>query len=485
MLRLLVLLSLSSLAAGCANRELAKHTPGEREGAALSASASASARGASRSVGPSASSLAPAPSFSEADWVVIRSLAPRPLPPPLPDPSNAKADDPLAAALGEKLFHEARFSGRMLDEDNDGGPNTLGRVGDVAKVSCAGCHAPKHGFSDTRSPFQEISLATGWTVRRTPSLLDVGQVKLLGWGGRHSTLFGQVFTPLESPLEMNTSRLFVAQLVYQHYRGDYEAIFGAGTLAALADTRRFPRLTPETTGCRLTRKVTTPRALPPDPVYACRGIPGDGADYDRLKADDKRLVTRVVTDVGKAIAAYLRRQTCGAGRFDAWVHGAPTALSPAEQRGLQSFIGRGKCVTCHSGPYFSDQRFHNVGVEERPTREGILNANDRGAAVDLPLAAGEDIGMNGPFSDGKDDRIPAELPAELEGAFRTPMLRCVRERPSYMHSGLIRSLDAAVAHFVRGGDRQGYPGRNVLQPVALSPDDVRDMVAFLRALDGR
>ena len=100
----------------------------------------------------------------------------------------------------------------------------------------------------------------------------MGQAKLIMWGGRHSTLHAQVFGPLESPLEMNSSRLFVAERVARDYAAEYEAVFGTGSLAPLTDTGRFPPLGPTTTGCRLTEPVDHPgssRRTPPTSVTAC------------------------------------------------------------------------------------------------------------------------------------------------------------------------------------------------------------------------
>ena len=59
-------------------------------------------------------------------------------------------------------------------------------------------------------------------------------------------------------------------------------------------------------------------------------MPGDGADYDAMAPADRDLVTRVVVNVGKAIAAYERLLVCGPGRFDAWVKGL-AALTPRER----------------------------------------------------------------------------------------------------------------------------------------------------------
>lgn len=424
----------------------------------------------------------PGPSGQEEAPTAL-DFAPDPLPPPPPDVSNAYADDEAAAALGKKLFEEPLFSGALLDLDADGGPDSLGLRGDTGRVSCAGCHEPENAFLDTRSAFKQISLGTGWTHRRTPTLFDIGQAKIIMWGGRHSTLYAQVFGPLENPVEMNSSRLFVAQQIASLYRDEYEAMFGEGALAPLDDEARFPRLTPETTGCKLTSPTDHPRALPPDPLYACHGMPGDGAEYDALPAEDQDLVTRVVVNMGKAVAAFERTLRCGPGRFDAWAHGDETALSAEEKRGFELFVGKGQCASCHSGPYFSDQRFHALGLAEAPTRAGILNADDHGALEDLDAAINDPLGISGQYSDGDDGRLPKTLDTSLEGAFRTPTLRCVGTRPSFMHSGLLRTLEEVVAFHDRGGDPPGsYAGTSELVPLGLAPEEQGDLVAFLRSL---
>lgn len=422
------------------------------------------------------------PELSADDWERLRALAPVALPPPPRDVSNRWADDPRAAALGRALFFDPGLSGALLDADNDGGPNSLGVVGETGRVACAGCHMEGAAFGDTRSTFQQISLGAGWTHRRTPSLLDVAQAPLYGWGGRHSTLHSQIFAPLENPLEMNSSRLYVALFVAEHHRTAYEALFGEGALTPLGDAARFPRIDPGRTGCRLTRSVSHPRVLPPDPLYECHGMPGDGAEFDAMEEADQALVTRVVINVGKAIAAFERTLRCPPGRFDAFVHGDHAALSASEQRGLALFIGRGRCTTCHSGPYLTDQRFHSIGLAESATREGIVNDGDRGAARDVALAITDPLGVTSAHSDGDDGRLPATVPAAYEGAFRTPSLRCVSQRPSFMHSGLLESLDHVVRFFDRGGDVSGYPGRSEISPLGLREDERRDLVAFLRAL---
>src|ERR1700730_5891186 len=155
-----------------------------------------------------------APTLSNAERAALAQLAPAELPRPPPDTSNRWADDPAAAKLGQRFFMDPSFSGRLLDGDNDGRPNTVGFKGETGKVSCAGCHIPAWGFVDDRTLNKQISLAAGWNLRRTPSLLDVGQAKLLMWDGRRDAFYNQPFHPIESATEMNSSRLYVAEQIY-------------------------------------------------------------------------------------------------------------------------------------------------------------------------------------------------------------------------------------------------------------------------------
>ena len=204
------------------------------------------------------------------DEAALRQLAPAQLPAPPRDVSNRFADDPRAARFGQRLFFDAAFSGRLLDGDNDGAPGSLGMKGETGKVSCAGCHVPRAGFLDDRTLNKQISLAAGWGRRRAPSLLDVGQARLVTWDGRRDALYGQPFGVIESVVEMNSSRLFAAEQIARRHRAEYEAIFGP--LPPLEDPARFPQLTADTTGCPDARGAIA------DPCPTARpGLPGDRA----------------------------------------------------------------------------------------------------------------------------------------------------------------------------------------------------------------
>jgi len=417
----------------------------------------------------------PDPVLTPETLAALRLHAPNPLPPAPPDASNRYADDPRAALFGRRLFFDTRFSGKLIDGDNDGSVRALGKKGDTGKVACAGCHLPATVFADSRSVQQQTSLGAGWGLRRAPSLLDVGQSRVLMWDGRRDALYNQVFGPIESEVEMNSSRLYAAQQTFANHRSEYEAVFGP--LPPLGDRKRFPLVAAARTGCDTLD--ATPKCTAP-----IHGAPGDRGPFDGLAPADQDAVTRVVVNLGKAIAAYERLLTCGAGKFDRWMQGDASALSRSEQRGAALFVGKGRCADCHRGPFFSDEKFHNVGLKPTPVATVFLDANDEGASAGLSLVMKDPLNVKGKYSDGDDGRLPASLEPAFKGAFRTPRLRCSSKRPSFMHTGQLRAIEDVVSFFNRGGDPYGYPGKNELAALDLSTRERGDLVAFVAALDG-
>jgi len=422
--------------------------------------------------------LAACDPLTTTERAALGTLSPAELPLPPIDVTNRFGDDLRAAALGKKFFFDTTFSGPLLDSDHDGGPQSLGRPGDTGKVACASCHLPESGFSDTRSFMLQISLGAGWGRRRAPSLLDVGQARLLMWDGRRDASYNQVFGPLESVVEMNSSRLFLAQRIFASYRTEYEAVFGA--MPALDNVAQFPSLSASLTGCQ----PLDPTGPSPTCDGTFHGMPGDHAEFDQLSPANQTAVTTVAVNFGKAIGAYERTLSCGRSAFDRWLHGEG-AVSDSAVRGAKLFVGKAGCASCHSGPFLSDQRFHNVGLQPVPVQQGFVDDGDRGAATGLAAALADPLNSDGAFSDGRDDRLTS-LPTlgNLEGAFRTPTLRCVSRRPTFMHTGQMGSLAQVVGFFNRGGNTLGYPGHDELMPLGLSDGEIADVVDFLQSLDG-
>ena len=136
---------------------------------------------------------------------VRKVLAHSPLPPPPADETNAVADDPSAARLGQFLFFETRLSGS-------------------GRFSCASCHDPARSFTDGRRVFE----AAGQGTRHTPALWNVAYDRWLFWDGRTDSLWSQALKPIEHPLEMAGSRRLVVGLLRSDagLRAAYEPIFG-------------------------------------------------------------------------------------------------------------------------------------------------------------------------------------------------------------------------------------------------------------------
>ncbi|WP_066477949.1 MULTISPECIES: cytochrome-c peroxidase [unclassified Sphingomonas] len=148
--------------------------------------------------------------------------------------------------------------------------------------------------------------------------------------------------------------------------------------------------------------------------------------------------------VSKAIAAYERTLVSGTAPFDRWAAGDAKAISPAAQRGFAVFAGPGNCVACHRGAMFTDGRFKDIGLPDADLGRGGITGN----------------------------RL-------RDHAFRTPSLREIGQTAPYMHDGSLPTLAAVVDH---------YSDRLVERPlgarrVQLSPDQKRDLVAFLHTLD--
>src|SRR6202000_2565532 len=114
----------------------------------------------------------------------------------------------------------------------------------------------------------------------------------------------------------------------------------------------------------------------PAATAPCRGKPGDKADYDGMKSNPQTDVTRVVVTPAKPIEAAARELRCGPSRFEKWLDGDMTALDRSEQRGAALFVSAGRCASCHSGPNFSDGKYHNVGLRPATVAVAFTDTND-------------------------------------------------------------------------------------------------------------
>src|SRR6185436_15917668 len=133
----------------------------------------------------------------------------------------------------------------------------------------------------------------------------------------------------------------------------------------------------------------------------------------------------------------------------------------------------------------TDGAVDDLGLAPAVVSVAIHDTDDRGAAAGIAAALTDPMSTTGAFSDGDRRELPAAVAPALEGAFRTPTLRCVAEHPSFMHTAQMGALDQVMAFFDRGGDRAGgYPGMKEIAPLGLTDGERADLAAFMAALTG-
>jgi cytochrome c peroxidase len=258
-----------------------------------------------------------------------------------------------------------------------------------ARTSCASCHIPRHAFADTLAVSRGTHGLTG--ERNTPSLINRGYGRAFFWDGRAVSLEAQVLEPVTNPLELGLTLHELERRV-------------------LADPRYRPYL----------------RA-------------------DRARGEPVRTV------VARGLSSYLRTIRSGSAPFDAWGTGDTSALSVEARRGMALFRGKANCISCHIGPNFTDEEFHNTGV--------FAVSGDSGRA-----------------------RVTGRT--EDVGAFKTPSLREVARTAPYMHDGSVGTLEEVVDFYDRGGRANAALDAEI-RPLGLSVEERRALVVFLHALSGR
>ena len=194
--------------------------------------------------------------------------------------------------------------------------------------------------------------------------------------------------------------------------------------------------------------------------------------------------------------------------YDQYMNGDENALSDAAKVGLEIFMGKGSCSTCHGGSQFAggtvgtvlggesgiermemargsawyDSGYYNIGV--RPTSE------DLGVGADIPgigpmsYSRQEQQGGNPDknYSIGPDERVA------VNGAFKTPTLRNVELTGPYMHNGGFSTLEQVINFYVRGADffhtniEDLDPNVDGIPSLSSDPEGISGLVEFMKAL---
>lgn len=213
--------------------------------------------------------------------------------------------------------------------------------------------------------------------------------------------------------------------------------------------------------------------------------------------------------------------------YDRYRAGADTALSARQKNGLQIFLGKGRCASCHRGAEFTNasvsaqsENGPHSSVERMPMTAGDAGLYDRGFYNIGVVPSSYDVGIGGsdpwghPLSfteqyraylaTGVEPRDPftvdpcsfstpvdpgscATPPSVTEGgfvrgAFKVPTLRNVELTAPYMHDGSMATLKQVVEFYNRGGNVSNPELHPDIGKIGLTDSEINDLTLFMISL---
>lgn len=415
-------------------------------------------------------------------------------------PPSSSAERKQRAALGRRLFFDAGLS----------------RNG---QVSCSTCHDPTREFTDGKAQAQGLRPLS----KNSPTIVNTYLNSWFFWDGRADSLAAQALKPIEDPREHGISRLRVVKRLKDRYLQEYEEAFGsfpANLMGPLPEDGLPPpsplKLHIDTAAYALATlgsfsllddvlKTAQASRLAPAVELSRRafaGAPGGEIPkswydaYQGLAPADKHDVDQVFANFGRAIADFETGFAATQSPFDAFakrVDEGKTAqealgdgFGQTELMGLKLFAGPGRCTLCHDGPNFTDQQFHNEGLEQV---DAVL---DVGRATGVQRALADPFNCAGPYLPQAPEvqaESCRELPFlatenfELVGAFKTPSLRNVARTAPYMHDGRFATLSDVLEHYNELEDRPATGHREeTLKALGFTKEELQAVEAFLVSL---
>ncbi len=171
--------------------------------------------------------------------------------------------------------------------------------------------------------------------------------------------------------------------------------------------------------------------------------------------------------IQNAIASYVRSLNSFDSRFDSYMRGNKNALNNQEIEGMNLFMGKAKCATCHFTPLFNG----TVPPSYFKTEHEVIGTPNEASGKKL--------------SPDKGRYLYNQMP-QLVGAFKTPTVRNSAVTAPYMHNGVFKTLEEVVSFYNKGGGQGlGYKVENQTLPfdkLNLTVKEEQSLVAFMKTL---
>jgi cytochrome c peroxidase len=171
--------------------------------------------------------------------------------------------------------------------------------------------------------------------------------------------------------------------------------------------------------------------------------------------------------IQNAIASYVRSLNAFDSRFDEYMRGNKNALNNQEIEGMNLFMGKAKCATCHFTPLFNGTVPPSYSKSEHEVIGTPQDASGKKLSVDQ-------------------GRYLYNKMPQLVGAFKTPTVRNAAVTAPYMHNGVFKTLEEVVDFYNKGGGQGlGYEVENQTLPfdeLKLTKIEEKALVAFMKTL---
>jgi len=272
--------------------------------------------------------------------------------------------------------------------------------------SCATCHHPEKAFTDGLKT--NVSLTGSNLARNTPTLTYASLQNAQFWDMRQLDLEKQSVDVIQNKDEMHGSMENIhAKILLDN---DYIKLF----------KKAFP-------------KTSKPEAW----------------------------------QIQNAIASYVRSLNSFDSRFDNYMRGQKNSLTNQEIEGMNLFMGKAKCATCHFTPLFNG----TVPPGYSKTEHEVIGTPKDASKKSISPDPGRYLY----------NKMP-----QLVGAFKTPTVRNAAITAPYMHNGVFKTLEEVVDFYNKGGGKGlGYEVDNQTLPfdeLKLNKKEESALVAFMKTL---